>query len=53
LHSYDYIIDAIDSLENKADLIRRATKTDAVFFSSMGAALKMNPLKIEVPSSGK
>ena len=43
LHSYDYIIDAIDSLENKADLIRRATKTDAVFFSSMGAALKMNP----------
>ena len=48
LHSYDYIIDAIDSLENKADLIRRATKTDAVFFSSMGAALKMNPLKIEV-----
>ena len=48
LHSYDYIIDAIDSLENKVDLIRRATKTDAVFFSSMGAALKMNPLKIEV-----
>lgn len=48
LDSYDYIIDAIDSLENKADLIRRATKTRATFFSSMGAALKMDPLKIQV-----
>lgn len=48
LETYDYIIDAIDSLENKADLIRRATRVPAVFFSSMGAALKMNPLKIQV-----
>jgi len=48
LESYDYIIDAIDSLENKVDLIRTATKTDATFFSSMGAALKMDPLKIKV-----
>ncbi len=48
LETYDYIIDAIDSLENKALLIRRATATPAVFFSSMGAALKMDPLKIDV-----
>ena len=48
LDSYDYIIDAIDSLENKADLIRRATRTSAVFFCSMGAALKLDPLKIQV-----
>ncbi len=48
LEAYDYIIDAIDSLENKALLIRRATATRAVLFSSMGAALKMNPLKIDV-----
>ncbi|MDD4660541.1 MAG: ThiF family adenylyltransferase, partial [Massilibacteroides sp.] len=48
LNNYDYIIDAIDSLENKADLICRATRTSAVLFSSMGAALKMNPLKIQV-----
>jgi Dinucleotide-utilizing enzymes involved in molybdopterin and thiamine biosynthesis family 1 len=48
LDTYDYIIDAIDSLENKADLIRKATRTKAVFFSSMGAALKMDPLKIQV-----
>ncbi|MFV0469514.1 MAG: ThiF family adenylyltransferase [Dysgonomonas sp.] len=48
LDSYDYIIDAIDSLENKMHLIQTATKTNAVFFSSMGAALKMDPLKIQV-----
>jgi tRNA A37 threonylcarbamoyladenosine dehydratase len=46
--SYDYIIDAIDSLTNKAHLISEACKTDAVLFSSMGAALKMDPSKIQV-----
>ena len=48
LESYDYIIDAIDSLENKAHLILRACNTPATFFSSMGAALKMDSLKIDV-----
>jgi tRNA A37 threonylcarbamoyladenosine dehydratase len=48
LDSYDYIIDAIDSLENKIHLIQTATKTRAVFFSSMGAALKMDSTKIQV-----
>jgi len=48
LESYDYIIDAIDSLASKADLIRSATRTNAVFFSSMGAALKVDPTKIQV-----
>lgn len=48
IETYDYIIDAIDSLENKALLIRNACETDAVFFSSMGAALKMDPTKIAV-----
>lgn len=46
LDSYDYILDAIDSLEEKTHLIRTATHTDAVFFSSMGAALKMDPSRI-------
>lgn len=45
---YDYIIDAIDSLKDKAHLILEACRTKAVFISSMGAALKMDPLKIEV-----
>ena len=47
LDEYDYIIDAIDSLENKAELIRTATNTKADLFSSMGAALKMDPTKIK------
>ena len=48
IETYDYIIDAIDSLENKAHLIRKACETKATFFSSMGAALKMDPLKVDV-----
>jgi tRNA A37 threonylcarbamoyladenosine dehydratase len=48
LDSYDYIIDAIDSLEHKVHLIQTATRSRAMFFSSMGAALKMDPSKIEV-----
>lgn len=48
LNEYDYIIDAIDSLENKANLIRSATQANATFFSSMGAALKLDPSRIQV-----
>lgn len=48
LMEYDYIIDAIDSLSCKADLILTATSLPhhIQFFSSMGAALKMDPQKI-------
>jgi tRNA A37 threonylcarbamoyladenosine dehydratase len=48
LDEFDYVIDAIDSLENKALLIRRATASKAHFFSSMGAALKLSPTQISV-----
>ncbi|WP_280670080.1 MULTISPECIES: tRNA threonylcarbamoyladenosine dehydratase [unclassified Dysgonomonas] len=48
LDTYHYIIDAIDSLRNKIHLIQTATRTPAVFFSSMGAALKMDSQKIRV-----
>lgn len=48
LDSYDYIIDAIDSLKDKALLILMACQTKVRFFSSMGAALKLNPTKIQV-----
>lgn len=47
-NEYDYVIDAIDSLKDKVLLIQRATASTAVFFSSMGAALKMDPTKISV-----
>jgi tRNA A37 threonylcarbamoyladenosine dehydratase len=48
LDKYDYIIDAIDSLGSKIDLIRAATRTQATFFSSMGASLKVDPTRIKV-----
>lgn len=48
LGTYDYIIDAIDSLKDKATLILLACQTKAKLFSSMGAALKMDPTRIGV-----
>lgn len=48
LREYDYIIDAIDSLADKALLIETATRSGARFYSSMGAALKLDPRKIRV-----
>lgn len=48
LDSYDFIIDGIDSLSNKVHLLQTATKTSAILFSSMGAALKMDPTRIKV-----
>ena len=48
LGSYDYIIDAIDSLKDKVLLIEMACRTEACFFSSMGAALKTDILAVDV-----
>ena len=50
LEDYDYVIDAIDSLECKMELILHATSLPkrVKFFSSMGAALKMDPTQIRV-----
>lgn len=47
IKSYDYVIDAIDSLDCKMRLILHATQEDVIFFSSMGAALKMDPSRIQ------
>ncbi len=50
LCAYDYVIDAIDSLADKALLILNATSAGpgVKLFSSMGAALKMDPSRIGV-----
>lgn len=48
LDDYDYVLDAIDSRDCKAELILRATASKATFFSSMGAARKIDPSKIAV-----
>ena len=48
LDSYDYVVDAIDSLKDKALLILRACQSKARLISSMGAALKMDATQIRV-----
>ena len=56
LDTYDYIIDAIDSLKDKALLILMATSFPSTgedrkrpkLFSSMGAALKLDPTRIRI-----
>lgn len=49
LEGYDYVIDAIDSLSAKALLIGNATAARRpVLFSSMGAALKLDPTRVSV-----
>ncbi len=50
LASYDCVIDAIDSLADKAQLILHATSLpkEVCFLSSMGAALKLDPTQIRV-----
>lgn len=48
IENFDYIVDAIDSLKDKALLILLACKTKSVLLSSMGAALKIDPTKIHV-----
>lgn len=53
LGSYDYIIDAIDTLKNKVRLIIDASSTGAVFYSSMGAALKIDPTRVHTANFWK
>lgn len=48
LEDYDYIIDCIDSLKDKAHLIETATRMPGKFYSSMGAALKIDPSRVQV-----
>ena len=48
LDSYDYVVDAIDSLKDKYRLILDASASRAKLFCSMGAALKLDPTKVRV-----
>lgn len=49
LEEYDYVIDAIDSIGDKALLINNVTRLkDVQLFSSMGAARKFDPTKIRI-----
>lgn len=49
LCEYNYVIDAIDSLKDKALLINTVTRLPRTeLFSSMGAARKLDPTKIKI-----
>lgn len=53
LASYDYVIDAIDSLSHKVDLIASAMEAGVKLFSAMGAANKLDATTIRVDSIWK
>ena len=48
LAAYDYIIDAIDTLKSKCELICRATSENIPIISSMGTGGKLDPTALEV-----
>jgi len=49
----DFVVDAIDSLNPKCCLIEALVNTNVPFVSSMGAALKTDPSKIQVTKMKK
>lgn len=53
LASYDYVIDAIDSLSHKVDLMASAMNLGVTLFSAMGAACKLDATTIRVDSIWK
>lgn len=54
LGSYDYVIDAIDSVRSKALLIRSALAyPGATLFSSMGAAKRLDPSRVKAVEFSK
>lgn len=50
LAQYDFVVDAIDSLTHKVDLIISATAAGAMVFTSMGAGNKLDPTLIRMDS---
>ncbi len=45
---YDYVVDAIDTVNSKLDLIERCKKYNIPIISSMGMGNKLDPTKLEV-----
>ena len=52
-NSYDYVVDAIDSVTSKLDLIEECTKKGIPLISSMGAGNKLDPTKFEISDISK
>ena len=45
---YDYVVDAIDMVTSKIDLVVRCKEKNIPIISAMGAANKMDPTRLEV-----
>lgn len=45
---YDYIVDAIDTVSGKIELVMQANLAQTPIISSMGAGNKMNPAEFEI-----
>ncbi len=45
---YDYIVDAVDTVTAKIELVMQAEKTETPIISSMGTGNKINPTEFEV-----
>ncbi|MDD2376556.1 MAG: tRNA threonylcarbamoyladenosine dehydratase [Clostridia bacterium] len=50
---YDYIIDAIDTITSKLDLIVKAKEKNIPIISSMGAGNKLDPTRFEIADINK
>ncbi len=54
LQDYDYVIDCIDSLRDKCDLILRTTSLERpTLLCSMGAALRIDPTRVRLAEFSK
>ena len=53
LSQYDYIVDAIDTVEAKVTLIENAKKAGVPIISSMGAGNKLDPTAFEISDMSK
>lgn len=49
----DYVVDAIDTVESKIDIIKRCKELNVKIISSMGMANRLDPLKLKVQDISK
>jgi tRNA A37 threonylcarbamoyladenosine dehydratase len=48
LEGADYVVDAIDNIDTKVDLLAHCKKNDIKVFASMGAGAKRDPTRVQI-----
>jgi len=51
LDGADWVVDAIDNIETKADLLTQCHKKGIKVFSSMGSGAKKDPTRVQIASA--